>query len=86
MAKQLTNRGLRVMTSKSNLTKREEGLEKWNSMRAILNSFPFKRGYDLCTSLYRMGIEIAYIDPKNYTDLDTNSSDYVFELIWTFQA
>jgi len=72
------------MTSKSNLTKREEGLEKWNSMRVILNSFPLKRGYELCTSLYSMGIKIEPIDPKNYTDLDKNSDDYVYELIWTF--
>jgi len=73
------------MTSKSNLTKREEGLEKWNNMRVILNSFPFKRGHDLCTSLSGTGIKIEHIDPKNYTDLDKNSDDYVYELIWTFQ-
>jgi len=69
---------------KSNLTKREEGLKKWNNMRVILNSFPLKRGYELCTSLYAMGIKIEPIDFKNYTNIDkySENSDDKHEYVW----
>jgi len=57
-------------------------------MRVILNSFPLKRGYELCTSLYAMGIKIEHIDFKNYTNIDKYSEnrddkyEYAFELTY----